>query len=135
MSKPASSLRGDNETRPELENLIQDAENYFLNYSTIVNDKQATCNLAPSNHNGMLEIMHDRTVYGNNESMLVECVKSKLVTGLKISEKHIRHFCLSDHNVCDVRDWSKATRHRVNKVHKFTETNLEHMCRWTLLSL
>ena len=36
----------------------------------------------------MLELMHDWTVY-ENKSMLVECAKSKLVTGLKISEKNI----------------------------------------------
>ena len=49
----------------------------------------------------MLELMHDRTRHGN-KSMLVECVKSKLVTELNISEKHIRYFRLSDHYVCDV---------------------------------
>ena len=57
--------------------------------------------LASSNHKDMLELMQDQTGHGN-KSMLVECVKSKLVAGLKISEKHILHFRLLDHHVSDV---------------------------------
>ena len=64
-----------------------------------------------------VDLMHDRTGH-RNKSMLVECVKSKLVIRLEISEKHIRHFRLSDHHVC-VCARSKATRHSFNKVHKF----------------
>ena len=57
--------------------------------------------------------------------MLVECVKSKLVTGLKISEKHIRYFLLSDHHVCCVCARSKATRHSFIKFYKFRGNKLE----------
>ena len=74
-----------------LRNLVRDVDNYFSDYSSLVKDEQATCNLAFSNHKDMLEPMHDRTGHGN-KSMPVECAKSKLVTGLKISENHIRYF-------------------------------------------
>ena len=60
-------------------NLLHDAENYFSDYSLVAKDEQATCNLASSNHKDMLEPMHDRTGH-ENKSMLVECVKFKLVT-------------------------------------------------------
>ena len=123
LGKLVASLGGDFAARLELGNLVHDAENYFFDYSTVVKDEQATCNLASSNHKDVLELMHDRTGHGN-KSMLVEYVKSKLVTGLKISEKHIRHFRLLDHHVCDVCARSKATRHSLNKVYKFRENKL-----------
>ena len=105
-------------------NLVHDArKNYFSDYSLEVKDERATCNLASSNHKDMLELINDRTGHGN-KSMLAECVNSKLVTRLKISEKHIRHIRLSDHHVCDVCARSNATRHSFKKVSKIRENKL-----------
>ena len=101
-----------------MRNLVYDAENYFSGQSTVVKVEQATCNVASLNLKDLLELMHDRTRHGNKR-MLVVCVKSKLVTGLKIFVKNIRHFRLSDHHVCDVSARSKANRHSFNKVNRF----------------
>ena len=77
-----TSLGGDSVATLELGNVVQDAENYLSDYSTVVKDEQATCNLTSSNRKDMLEFMHDRTGNGD-KSMVVKCVKSKFVTGLK----------------------------------------------------
>ena len=44
--KSVASLSGDSAAICELGNLVHDPENYFLDYSTAVNDKQVTCSLA-----------------------------------------------------------------------------------------
>ena len=41
---------------------------------------------------------------------LIECVKSKFVSGLKIEDKDIRKFIKSDKHVCDICARAKATR-------------------------
>ena len=60
--------------------------------------------------------MHERTGHANKRS-LIQCVKSRRVTGLQIEEKHIRKFKSDDRYVCDVCARAKLTRTSFNKIH------------------
>ena len=71
----------------------------------------------------MLELQHERTGHGN-KNMLVEAQKSLLVSGLKISDQHIRKFNKSDTHVCDICARAKGTRHSFNKMHKIRGSRL-----------
>ena len=57
----------------------------------------------------LLTLMHNRTGHGNLR-MLIEASKSKLVSGLKIKDKHIRKFIKTDKHLCDVCARAKITR-------------------------
>ena len=60
--------------------------------------------------------MHERTGHANKRS-LIECVKSGLVTGLQIEQKHIRKYKNDDRHVCDVCAREKLIRMSFNKIH------------------
>ncbi len=51
--------------------------------------------LSSSSSTDVLGLMHKRTGHANKRS-LNECVKSRLVTGLQIEEKHIRRYKSDD---------------------------------------
>ena len=122
-SKQAFSLRGDNEAKPELGNLVQDTENYNIDYSSIVSDERANGKLASLNHKYMPRLMHERTGHGN-KSMLVECVKFRLVTGLKTSGKiNIIFVCRT--TKCLLCVFGRGQLDSFNKVHKFRGNNLK----------
>ena len=72
--------------------------------------------LSSSSSTDVLGLMHERTGHANKRS-LIECVKSRLVTGLQIEEKHIRKFKSDDRHVCDVCARAKLTRTSFNKIH------------------
>ena len=65
----------------------------------------------------MLGLIHERTGHLNKRT-IIECVKSKLVRGLQIEEKHIRKYKKEDKHVCDVCARAKLTRMSFNKIHK-----------------
>ena len=67
------------------------------------------CSLASSVSVDVLGLMHERTGHFNKRG-LIECVKSKIVSGLKIEDKDIRRFMESDKHVCDIGARAKATR-------------------------
>ena len=91
---------------------------YYGDYSCEFDDcLQGVASLASSNHKDMIGLMHDRTGHAHN-NLLVQCEKSLLVTGLKISDKHIRKFISADTPVCDICARSKLTRTIFNKTHK-----------------
>ena len=74
------------------------------------------CSLASSVSVDVLGLMHDRTGHFNKRG-LIECVKSKFVSGLKIEDKDIRKFIKSDKHVCDICARAKATRKSFKKIH------------------
>ena len=76
----------------------------------------ATADLASSVSSDMLGLMHERTGHCNKRT-LIECVKSRLVSGLKIEDKDIRKYQKSNKTVCDICARSKITRKLFQKVH------------------
>ena len=72
--------------------------------------------LSSSSSTDVLGLMHERTGHANKRS-LIECVKSSLVTGLQIEEKHIRKYKSDDRHVCDVCARAKLTRTSFKKIH------------------
>ena len=60
--------------------------------------------------------MHERTGHFHKRG-LIECVKSRIVDGLKIENKDIRKFRESDKQVCDICARAKATRKPFQKIH------------------
>ena len=74
------------------------------------------CYLASSVSVDVLGLMHERTGHFNKRG-LIECVKSKFVSGLKIEDKDIRKFIKSDKHVCDICARAKATRKSFKKIH------------------
>ena len=88
-------------------------------YAAVV-DKRArntpTALLASSSVVDVLGLMHERTGHQHKRS-LIECVKSKLVRGLQIDDKHIRKYKEDDKHVCDVCARSKLTRTIFKKIH------------------
>jgi hypothetical protein len=74
------------------------------------------CSLACSVSVDVLGLMHERTGHFNKRG-LIECVKSKIVSGLKIEDKDIRRFMESDKHVCDICARAKATRKSFSKIH------------------
>ena len=71
----------------------------------------------------MLGLVHERTGHLNKRS-IIECVKSKLVKGLQVEDKHIRNYVKDDKHVCDVCARAKVTRMSFAKVHKIRGTAL-----------
>jgi hypothetical protein len=72
--------------------------------------------LSSSSTTDVLGLMHERTGHQNKRS-LIECVKSRLVTGLQIESKHIRKYKQDDRHVCDICARSKLTRTIFKKLH------------------
>ena len=72
--------------------------------------------LGDSSTTDVLGLMHERTGHQNKRS-LIECVKSRLVTGLEIEEKHIRKYKQDDRHVCDICAQAKLTRTIFKKFH------------------
>jgi hypothetical protein len=70
--------------------------------------------LSSSSSTDVPGLMHERKGHANKRS-LIECVKSRLVTG--IEEKHIRKYKGDDRHVCDVCARAKLTRTSFNKIH------------------
>ena len=64
----------------------------------------------------VLGLMHERTGHLNKRA-LIECVKSKLVRGLKIADSDIRRYRKSDKDVCDICARAKLTRTAFSKIH------------------
>ena len=75
-----------------------------------------TAFLSSSSSTDVLGLMHERTGHQNKRS-LIECVKSRLVTGLQIEDKHIRKFKQDDRHLCDICARSKLTRTIFKKLH------------------
>ncbi len=65
--------------------------------------------LSSSSTTDVLGLMHERTEHQNKRS-LIECMKSRLVTGLQIESKHNRKYKQDDGHVCDICARSKLTR-------------------------
>jgi hypothetical protein len=80
----------------------------------------ATALLASSSTLDVLGLIHERTGHLNKKA-IIECVKSKLVNGLQIEEKHIRKYKKEDKHVCDVCARSKLTRMTFAKIHRIRE--------------
>ena len=76
----------------------------------------ATALLASSSTLDVLGLIHERTGHLNKRT-IIECVKSKLVRGLQIEEKHIRKYKKEDKHVCDICARAKLTRMSFNKIH------------------
>ena len=74
------------------------------------------CCLSSSVSVDVLGLMHERTGHFHKRG-LIECVKSRIVDGLKIEDKDIRKFRESDKQVCDICARAKATRKPFNKIH------------------
>ena len=106
---------------------VSDLINNDINYSSFSCDASSDASSA-ANHNiptaflssssttDVLGLMHERTGHQNKRS-LIECVKSRLVTGLKIENKHIRKYKQDDRHVCDICARSKLTRTIFKKFH------------------
>ena len=71
----------------------------------------------------MLNLFHNRCGHGNKR-MLIEAAKSKLITGLKLSDKHPRKYQKSDRRVCDVCARANITRVSFSKLYKIRGENL-----------
>jgi hypothetical protein len=72
------------------------------------------CWLASSTTIDVLGLMHERMGHFHKRG-LIECVKSKIINGLKIEDKDIRKFRESDKQVCDICARAKATRKSFKK--------------------
>ena len=71
----------------------------------------------------MLGLVHECTGHLNKRS-IIECVKSKLVKGLQVEDKHIRNYVKDDKHVCDVCARAKLTRMSFAKIHRIRGTAL-----------
>ena len=100
----------------ENEFVINEKSDYYFDVSCNLSVEMGVCSLASSVSKDMLELMHERTGHAN-KNMLVECFKRQLVSGLKISNKHVRKLQKSDTHVCDFCARAKITRQSLNKYH------------------
>ena len=115
-----------------------ETSDYYSNFSTrrAANKNAAAkfteiCSLASSSASYVLGLMHERTGHLNKRA-LIECVKLKLVTSLKIADSDIRRYRKSDKDVCDICARAKLTRTAFSKIHAIREKSLEIISQWTL---
>ncbi len=86
-------------------------------FNTQLLDRNAIALLASSSTIDVLGLIHERTGHLNHQA-IIECVlKSKLVRGLEVEDKHIRKYKKEDKHVCDVCERAKLTRISFEKVH------------------
>ena len=82
----------------------------------------------------VLDLIHNKCGHGNKK-MLIEAVKNKLITGVQLSDKHLRKHKESDRHVCDVCARAKITRATFAKIHKIRGEDLAIISLWISLCL
>ena len=87
-----------------------------MSWTSKIPDLSSVSFLGDSTTTDVLGLMHERTGHQNKRS-LFECVKSKLITGLEIEEKHIRKYKKDDRHVFDICARAKLTRTIFKKFH------------------
>ena len=88
----------------------------------------------PTN-NDILDLMQMIRLGKETKICFLECVKSKIVTGIKITESQISKFHKFNHHLCDVCARSNSHGIVLTKFTKFEENEWEAMYPVTLLYL
>ncbi len=86
-------------------------------------DRNSISLLASSSTIDVLGLIHERTGHLNKRP-IIECVKSKLVRGLEIEDRHIRKYKKEDKHVYDVCARAKLTRISFEKIHRISGKEL-----------
>ncbi len=77
------------------------SKSYVPVFNAQLLDRNTIALLASSSTLDVLDLIHKRTGHLNKRA-IIECIKSKLVRGLEIEDKHIQKYKKKDKHVCDV---------------------------------